>query len=89
MSKHLGYDPVKMGASIDPWQNLANAIVATAADDYRKALRIYRLNPTDKRTLWQIDELERFFRSDWFKMLTTLNGAQLMKDIKNDEMAVK
>jgi len=49
----------------DPYQNLANAIIAVAVDDYRFALK------EEKMELKAL--LEEFFFSDWFKVLTSIN----------------
>lgn len=54
----------------DPYQNLANAIVAVAADDYRTALQ----DGNDKLK----SSLERFFHSGWYKTLTKLNPDTLL-----------
>lgn len=55
----------------DPYQNLANAIVAVAADDYRLALQE---NDSDL-----MRSLERFFYSEWYKLLTNLNPKVLLE----------
>lgn len=55
----------------DPYRNLANAIVAVAADDYRNALQ----NDNDDLA----KSLERFFYSDWYRMLTNLNPNILLE----------
>lgn len=54
----------------DPYQNLANAIVCVAADDYRTALK-----QGDKPLM---DSLQRFFRSSWCGVLTGINTERLM-----------
>ena len=54
----------------DPWQNLANAIVAVAADDYRKALEY------DNKE--EQEEICAFFHSEWYKTLTKLNPNVLL-----------
>ena len=55
----------------DPYRNLANAIVAVAADDYRNALQ----NDDDDL----VKSLERFFYSDWYRLLTNLNPNILLE----------
>lgn len=54
----------------NPYQNLANAIIAVAADDYRVALK--EENPGLK------ESVEKFFRSDWYKVLTNISGENLI-----------
>jgi len=56
--------------SEDPYQNLANAIVCVAADDYRTALK-----KGDKALLFS---LQRFFNSAWCGVLTTIDTNRLM-----------
>lgn len=46
-----------------PYQLLANAIIIQAVKDYRNAK-----HPATRK------ELERFFRSEWFSILSNLNG---------------
>ena len=53
-----------------PYENLANAIILRAVDDYREALGILRYSPNDKDASISKDEIERFFRSGWFGLLT-------------------
>lgn len=56
--------------------NLTNAIVLQACKDYRTALKW-----EDKPT---IREVERFFRSEWYKMLTTIDGEFLIDKLKKE-----
>lgn len=73
---------------VEPCVALANAIVLQACKDYRRAyrvhLRTYRIGdkPDEKLT-----ELEKFFRSDWYKTLTDVDGEYLMKRIREDVQA--
>ena len=60
--------------SADPFTDLANAIVACAADDYRTALK-----EGDKRSL---ASLERFFHSRWYALLTGLDPDRLISRLK-------
>lgn len=56
--------------------NLTNAIILQACKDYRTALK------WDDRVT--IREVERFFRSEWYKMLTTINGEFLIDKLKKE-----
>lgn len=60
----------------DPYQNLANAIVCVAADDYRNSLK--KKNKKLKK------ELEEFFHSSWYKALTKLDGDTLLGLLRLD-----
>lgn len=81
MSKYV---PKAEETKIDPWQSLANAIVISAAKDYRAALRRIRRNPKSKTALSEIADLERFFRSDWYAMLTNVPGETLIRKLKEE-----
>lgn len=63
----------------DPYQNLANAIVALAAADYRVALK--ENNERLKASL------ENFFHSNWYKTLTNLDGGSLIASIQKEHTA--
>ena len=69
---------------LDPYQELANAIVIMAAKDYRHALRIQRRNPDSQAARIKIDEFERFFRSGWYRLLTDVDGEMLIKKLKEE-----
>lgn len=60
----------------DPYQNLANAIVAVAADDYRSALK-------DGNRAIQ-SKLEEFFISPWCGILTKLDGSTLCEALRKE-----
>ena len=55
-------------SSGDPWENLANAIIAQAAHDYELSFTSRGRKTVDR------DEVTRFFRSDWYKMLTSIDS---------------
>lgn len=66
------------------YEDLANAIVAQAAADYREELagaQIYKRSTTRAR---RIRRLETFFRSHWFDTLTGLDGEELMMLIREE-----
>lgn len=64
--------------SPDPWQNLAHAIVLQAVADYRMTQ-----NQRD------LEALERFFRSDWFSMLTKLDPQYLISELRKEKEHVR
>ena len=68
----------------DNYQDLANAIVVRAAKDYRKALE--RLdNPLEGvHAENDIKRLEEFFRSDYYKLLTSVDGELLINKLKQE-----
>lgn len=60
----------------NPYQNLANAIVAVAADDYRAALK--------NQDAHLLKNLEQFFYSDWYKILTRVSPDLLIDRLKKE-----
>lgn len=60
----------------DPWQNLANAIICVAADDYRGALK--------SNNIELLDDLTGFFRSDWYKALTQIKPDDMIRFLRRD-----
>lgn len=71
-------------SDIKNYENLANAIVFQAAKDYRKALRKYKRQPENKSAKSEIREIERFFRSNWYRTLTDLDGEMLIKRLREE-----
>ena len=63
-------------------ENLVNAIILQAVKDYRKALRGFSLN--GKSSTAVIAECERFFRSEWFRVLTNVDGEYLIINIRKE-----
>lgn len=66
----------KLKRTSNPYQDLANAIVAVAVDDYRTALQ-----EDDAPVL---KSLERFFRSDWYRMLTNISPDALLSYLNRE-----
>jgi hypothetical protein len=64
------------------YYDLANAIVLQAVVDYRKALNgnSYNAQPSGKI----VAKLEKFFHSDWFAILTTVDGDYLIDQIRKE-----
>lgn len=69
---------------MNPYQELANAIVVQAAEDYRKALRQLRRNPGYSEALRTKEEAERFFRSKWYTALTSVDGEWLITVLRKE-----
>ena len=62
----------------DGWEGLAGAIILKAVEDYRHINSRLVKKPDDARLQEQKAEIEEFFLSSWFKVLTNLNGARLL-----------
>lgn len=69
---------------MDQFEGLANAIIIQAAADYRLALKQLRQNPLFQPAIRMSCEVERFFRSDWFSILTRVNGIELLARLKTE-----
>ena len=59
---------------MNPYENLANAIILQAAKDYRL---------TDDEQ--QLQEIERFFRSGWFGVLSKVDPEYLIKKLRKEK----
>ena len=60
--------------TIDPYQELANAIILQAVHEYRDTM--------NQKTL---SEIEKFFLSDWFEILTNINGRDLLMKLRREK----
>lgn len=58
---------------MDPYEELANAIVLRAVKDYRAAK-----HPSARASI------ERFFLSGWFRELTRVDGEKLIADLRRE-----
>lgn len=68
----------------NPYENLANAIIIKACNDYRCALKQIKKNPNNKGAMSEALELERFFHSAWYTTLTTIDGDFLIRKIRSE-----
>ena len=66
----------------DAYENLANAIILLAVKDYRQALKLLSKNPHSRSAMATVKGMERFFRSEWFEQLTSLNAEMLIRKLK-------
>lgn len=68
---------------MDGYEKLAEAIILQAVKDYRKALK------HDERGRKR--EIERFFRSEYFTVLTNISGEMLIQKLRAEvkEVVIK
>jgi len=66
------------------WENLANAIVLTAVKDFRTEYKKLLKNPKSKAAAAEVASLVRFFTSDYYSPLTTVDGEYLVRRLKNE-----
>ena len=64
------------------YENLANAIIAQAAEDYRAALKKIKAHPKNKDAIDEALRIERFFRSGWYSQLTSVDGECLIRRLQ-------
>lgn len=69
---------------MDAYEKLANAIIIQAAKDYRVAKRKLRRKPGNKDAGTEAESIERFFRSDWFRALTEIDGEMLIRKLNEE-----
>ena len=71
---------------MESYENLANAIILQAVKDYREVLAraaSYSAKDCYRRSK---DDLEGFFRSGWFGVLTNLDPELLIGRLKQEAM---
>ncbi len=66
------------------YENLANAIIVQAAEDYRAALKKIKAHPKNKDVINEALRIERFFRSGWYQRLTNVDGEFLIRKLQED-----
>jgi hypothetical protein len=69
---------------IENYEELANAIVVQAVVDYRIAKKRLEKHPLDKMQRHTQREVLRFFRSDWFGILTTLDPEVIIEKLAKE-----
>ena len=72
---------------IDAYQDLANAIVVQAAEDYRDALKRLKAYPDDEKAKWVKDDVENFFGSTYYRFLTKADPQYILKKIREEVAA--
>lgn len=69
---------------IDRYENLANAIILQAVKDYRRALKRLVRNRGYEQAIQTKNDVERFFHSELFSMLTNINGEELVIRLRTE-----
>lgn len=68
----------------DKYDDLANAIVLQAVKDYRDALKKLKNYPNSNSMQHRKNEVERFFRSDWYSTLTSIDPEMLIEKLNEE-----
>lgn len=68
------------------YRELATAVIAQAAQDYRDTLSELRVCPDDQVLNRDKREIEAFFRSKWYEQLTPLgvSGEEILRGLSHD-----
>lgn len=66
------------------YENLANAIILSAVKDYRRALKLLSKNPHSRSAAAAVHEMERFFCSEWYETLTSVDGEMLIRKLREE-----
>ena len=75
----------------EAYENLANAIILNACEEHQSAYRAMKTYSWDKKCKEYIraksiyDDCERFFKGEWFKALTTIDGEALLESLRRRE----
>lgn len=69
---------------MDFYTDLANAIIIQAVKDYRNALKTLKRYPRYEPAKKVVAEVEEFFRSEWYRTLTSVDADMLMTKIRRE-----
>lgn len=69
---------------LDPYQELANGIVVQAAQDWRAAVKKLKKHPDRAESRREKEECEQFFLSEWFVLLTEVDGRGILQKLKQE-----
>lgn len=66
------------------YEDLANGIILQAVKDYREALKELDIDSKNLEAKTTRVEVENFFRSNWYKELTSLDPEILIEQLKEE-----
>lgn len=70
---------------MNPYAELANAIVLCAVKDYRRARNRLKRSCFDTHARMVMKECESFFLSGWFQTLTSVDGKVLLEKLQEED----
>ena len=71
-------------SNVEGYERLANQVIICAAKDYRQALKKLKNGRKNEAASQMADECERFFTSQWFSVLSSIDGRALMQKLKEE-----
>lgn len=69
---------------MDPYERLAGAVIERAVADYRREKYILKKKPWSRDAKKKVKELEEFFHSPWFEMLSRLDGEDILERLQKE-----
>lgn len=73
----------------NPYERLANAVIVQASKDYVTGLRKKNRNSESTSAEHDVRMLERFFHSEWYQILTSVDGTYLMDRLRKEALGTK
>lgn len=64
---------------------LANEIILQAVKDYRSYRKVLAREPDNALAKGHMEKCEKFFLSDWFKVLTNVDGTFILEKLKAEK----
>lgn len=71
---------------MDAYEALANEIVLSAVEDYRKGRKRLKRDLGDEKALPMMEKAVKFLRSSWYKQLTELDGEMIIKHLREEDI---
>ena len=71
---------------MDSYEKLANAIILSAVKDYRIARKKLKKRPKNEDAKLMVEDCERFFCSEWFQVLSNIDGKALLERLKEEDI---
>lgn len=68
----------------DPYESLANAIILQAVKDWRDSVKKLKKRPRFQPAMDMKEECEEFFLSDYYKILSSVDGEWLLNKLKKE-----
>ena len=66
------------------YDKLADAIVLQAVKDYRSLLRKWKKNINNREIMRELSKIEKFFRSEWYLLLTNVDPEFLIEQLRKE-----
>ena len=68
----------------DPYESLANATILQAVKDWRDSVKKLKKRPRFQPAMDMKKECEEFFLSDYYKILSSVDGEWLLTKLKKE-----